>query len=111
MANMNMTGKGFQSSNVEGLGTTTYLALNTGVHTVRVRSTMIPISGLIITINHSASPTATSPSVSVTAQTLALESKFYATSGDTITVVLTSAGGNNDITPNEVKSIVTITSL
>lgn len=108
MANMNMTGKGYQSSNVEGLGTTTYVVATTGPHKVKVRSTMTPVSGLIITINLNASPTSTTPSVSVTAQALQLESKFQATAGDTITVVLTTSGSNNDITPNEVKSIITV---
>lgn len=105
---MNISNVRHQGATVEGLGTTTFIVPTTGPYRVRVRSTMVPISGLIITINLASTVEATTPAISVTAQALSLETKFQATAADVITVVLTSTGGNNDIIPNDVKSTVVI---
>lgn len=108
MANMVISNIRHQGATVEGLGTTTFIVPTTGPYRVRVRSTMVPISGLIITINLNSTGEGTSPTISVTEQALSLEAKFQATAADTITVVLTSTGGNNDIIPNDVKSTIVI---
>ena len=108
MANMNLSNVRHQGATVEGLGTTTFIVPITGPYRVKVQSTMVPISALVITINLNSTGEGTTPSISITEQALFLEAKFQATAGDNITVVLTSSGSNNDIIPNDVKSTVII---
>lgn len=93
---------------VEGLGTTTYTVGVAGPHRIGVRSTMNPVSGLVLTINLNGSAIAPSPTISATEQALSLSAITLCAVSDVITVVVSSTGGNNDITPNEVKSTIVI---
>lgn len=93
---------------VEGLGTDTFTVLVAGPHKFSIRSTMDPTSNLSIVINQNGSPIATSPTISTLEQELQLEAKAYCAVSDVITFVLSSTGAPNDITPNNVKSLITI---
>lgn len=108
MANMVISPIRLSGATVEGLGTTTYTVGVAGPHRVRVRSTMVPQSGLVITINLNGSPVMVSPTISVTEQALSLEAFMQCAVADVITVVLTSSGTMNDSILNDIKSTVVI---
>lgn len=108
MANMVLSPIRNSAGTVEGLGTTTFTVGIAGPHRIGARATMVPTSGLIITINKNGSALATSPTISATEQALSLSAISQCAVGDILTVVLTSTGGNNDIIPNDVKTTVVI---
>lgn len=90
---------------VEGLGTQTYTVSIAGAYEVEVKSFLTPPTGLVLTINLNGSAVATSQTVNVNSQLLALSTAFHASVADVITVVMSSAVANDSI-PNMVKSIV-----
>lgn len=96
-----------QSKSISGLGTYVHTALTSTLYKVSISLSMVPPSGLTVTISQNATTIASASVSSALQQTLALNASIEATMGDALNVVLTSSS-SNDTVPNHVKGVLTV---
>lgn len=99
-----------QSSASSGLSTDTYVVKTAaGIYSISTRTTMKPISGLVVTIAQSGSTSASFASAAASGgqKHLEMNAKFNCQIGDTLTVVVSSST-LGDLPPNLIKTIINL---
>jgi len=98
-----------QQSASSGLSTDTFIVKVAGIHSIYSRTTMKPISGLVVTISQSGSASnsfASSPA-SGPQKHIEMNAKFNCQPGDVLSVVVSSSAAG-DQPPNLIKTSINL---